>query len=389
MITANILKINDLLDIESNIRMNIEKSIKEVLNEKEPNSSTVMKYIYSESSINKTIYTEPDANEYVFIDAINKALQEEMYNNRKIYIFGEDVAGEKGGVFKATRSLTERFGYKRCFNTQLAEASIIGVAIGMAVRGLKPVVEIQFGDYIWPAMMQIRNELSTMRYRSNNKFACPIVIRAPIGGYIHGGLCHSQNIEAFFTHIPGLKVVEPSNALDGYNLLKQAINCYDPILFLEHKFLYRQKIASNILNFDRNKSLDKASIKKIGDDLTIISYGYLLYKTLNAVVNIEKKYNVKIEVIDLISLQPIDWKTIFTSVQKTNKCLIIHEDNKFMGLGAELSAEITHKCFKYLDSPVYRHAGLNIHIPYSSVLEDMALPQISSIEKSIETILLY
>jgi 2-oxoisovalerate dehydrogenase E1 component len=259
----------------------------------------------------------------------------------------------------------------------------------MAIKGFKPVVEIQFGDYIWPAMMQIKNELSTLRYRSKNNFKCPLVIRTPIGGYIHGGLCHSQNIEAFFAHIPGIKIVEPSNALDAYNLLRVSINCDDPVLFLEHKFLYRQKIASSTLESYNVNELGKACVKKSGNDLTIISYGYLIYKTMNAVSNIEKKYNVKIEVIDLISIQPIDWKTIFKSIQKTNKCLIIHEDHKFMGLGAELSAEISNKCFDYLDAPIQRHAGLNVHIPYNAVLEDLALPQISSIEKSIETILLY
>jgi len=393
IISESISKKNELNQIQEEITENLENDIRCILNESNPEPKSIMKYIYSENNSKNTTIghfdDKDDNNEYVFIDAVNKALREEMEINQNIYVFGEDVAGEKGGVFKATRDLTTLYGHKRCFNTQLAEASIVGVAIGMAVRGLKPVIEIQFGDYIWPAMIQIRNELSTMRYRSNNNFSCPLVIRTPIGGYIHGGLCHSQNIEAFFAHIPGIKIVEPSNALDAYNLLRVSINCDDPVLFLEHKFLYRQKIASSTLESYNVNELGKACVKKSGNDLTIISYGYLIYKTMNAVSNIEKKYNVKIEVIDLISIQPIDWKTIFKSIQKTNKCLIIHEDHKFMGLGAELSAEISNKCFDYLDAPIQRHAGLNVHIPYNAVLEDLALPQISSIEKSIETILLY
>lgn len=396
LISEKILSKDQINLLQKKIIINIEKDIKSVLNEQNPDTTDVMKFIYSEDAgeITKVSHLyheshEPDKVEYVFIDAVNKALRDEMKYNDKIYVFGEDVAGEKGGVFKATRDLTTLYGEKRCFNTQLAEASIIGVAIGMAIRGIKPVVEIQFGDYIWPATMQIRNELSTMRYRSNNQFSCSFVIRTPIGGYIHGGLCHSQNIEAFFSHIPGIKILQPSNALDAYNLLRLAINCKDPIIFLEHKFLYRQKIASRVIasyNVDR---IGQSYIVKQGNDLTIISYGYLLYKTINAASNVEKKYNVSIEVIDLVSIQPVDWKQLFLSIRKTNKCLIVHEDHKFMGFGAELSAEISNKCFDCLDAPVYRHTGLNVHIPYNATLEDMALPQISSIEKSIETILLY
>jgi len=395
LLKNNILTNEEINDIEENISTDVEHTVQETLKEKDPEPSTSMDYIYSPYGIKENpIYPKKldKNNEYVFIDAINKALVEEMTSNKKIYVFGEDVAGGKGGVFKATRDLTKIFGEERCFNTQLAEASIIGAAIGMAVRGLKPVVEIQFADYIWPAMAQIRNELSTMRYRSNNYFKSPMVIRTPVGGYIHGGLCHSQNIEAFFAHIPGIRIVEPSNALDAYGLLKYAIRCDDPVLFLEHKLLYRQKIASSFLphkDEDWEFSIKNARIKKIGDALTIISYGYLLYKTLNAVANIEKKLNVTIEVIDLVSLQPIDWETLFSSVKKTNRCLVIHEDHRFMGLGGEIAAEINEKCFDSLDAPVYRHAGKNVHIPYSQLLEDNVLPQIETIENVIEQSLQY
>jgi 2-oxoisovalerate dehydrogenase E1 component len=294
LIKSNIITPDDINNIEKEISDIVDQEIKHVLQERDPEPDTATSHIFSSDPI-KTSKAINELNldkstEFVFIDAINKALREEMEVNDKIYVFGEDVAEGKGGVFKATRDLTKIFGKNRCFNTQLAEASIIGSAIGMAVRGLKPVVEIQFGDYIWPAMAQIRNELSTMRYRSNNNFKCPMVIRTPIGGYIHGGLCHSQNIEAFFSHIPGLRVVEPSNALDAYGLLKYAIRCDDPILFLEHKLLYRQKIASSFLpKEDWEFSIKQARVKKHGNSLTIISYGYLIYKTLNAVTNIEKK----------------------------------------------------------------------------------------------------
>lgn len=392
LISNNISSDLELIALENQITKNIEKEIDDVLKEEEPSSGSAMDHIYFEKNIQR--YNEKiDLNnktEYVFIDAINKALRDEMELNEKVYVFGEDVAGGKGGVFKATRDLTKLFGEERCFNTQLAEASIIGAAIGMAIRGLKPVVEIQFGDYIWPAMAQIRNELSTMRYRSNNNFQCPIVIRAPIGGYIHGGLCHSQNIEAFFSHIPGIRVVEPSNALDAYGLLKYAIRCNDPILFLEHKLLYRQKAASNNLPIkDWELPIGHARIKKQGTNLTIITYGYLVYKTLSAVANIEKKHNVSIEIIDLISLQPIDWNILIQSIKKTNKCLIIHEDHRFMGLGAEISAELSEYCFNYLDAPIQRHTGKNVHIPYNPTLEEAVLPQVNSIERAIEQSLLY
>lgn len=260
----------------------------------------------------------------------------------------------------------------------------------MAVRGLKPVVEIQFGDYIWPAMLQIRNELSTLRYRSGGQFSCPVVIRIPVGGYIHGGLCHSQNVESFFTHIPGLRIVEPSNALDAYGLLKYAVSSQDPVLFLEHKFLYRQNIASSYLPDKRwNLPFGKSRIQKKGTQLTIISYGYLVYKVLNAARNIENKYDISIEVIDLVSLRPIDWNTLFSSVKKTARCLIVHEASEFMGLGAELAAEIGKQCFDYLDAPITRHCGLEAHIPYNSILEEHVLPQVYSIEKAIENMLSY
>ncbi len=375
----------DFDQIKIEITADINKSVDEALMEEDPSKEEALQYIYS--SDKKKLLLEPiisDTKEVVLIDAINIALTEEMKRNENIVVFGEDVAGGKGGVFQATRNLTKEFGIKRCFNTQLAEASIIGVGIGMALKGLKPVVEIQFGDYIWPAMSQIRNELSTMRYRSNNNFSSPLVIRVPVGGYIHGGLCHSQSIEAFFAHIPGIYIVAPSNSLDAYGLLKTAMRCNDPVLFLEHKFLYRQKFAQSCLpEKDWTFPIGKGKIKKIGNDITIITYGSILYKCIQASNSIELNNDASIEIIDMISIQPIDWDIIFTSVKKTGKVLIVHEDTKFMGLGAEIVAEISKNCYEYLDAPVERCAGKDSHIPFNNILENEVLPQIKDIELSI------
>jgi len=385
IIDSKYLEDKDFDLMKNEIYENINKETEEALLEENPSKDEAMLHIYSNED--KNILSEPilsSEKEVVLIDAINIALNEEMIKNEKIVVFGEDVGGGKGGVFQATRNLTTKFGNKRCFNTQLAEASIIGVGIGMALKGLKPVVEIQFGDYIWPAMSQLRNELSTMRYRSNNSFSSPMVVRVPVGGYIHGGLCHSQSIEAFFAHIPGLRIVAPSNSLDAYGLLKSAMRCNDPVIFLEYKFLYRQKFAQSYLpEKDWTFPIGKGKVKKIGDDITIITYGSILYKCLQAANTVESNNDVSIEIIDIISIQPIDWDIIFNSVEKTGKVLIVHEDSKFMGLGAEIVAQISNNCYEYLDAPVERCAAKDSHIPFSNILEDEVLPQTKDIELSI------
>ena len=291
-------------------------------------------------------------------------------------------------MFTATRGLTDKFGAERCFNAPLAESSIVGVAIGMALRGLKPVPEIQFADYIWTAMMQIRNELSVMRYRSNNAWPAPVVIRVPVGGYIHGGLCHSQNIEAIFSHFPGLKVVLPSTALDAYGLLKSAIRDDDPVLFLEHKSLYRQNFAKSRLpeNKDWCLPIGKGIIRTQGSDITIVTYGALVQRALDVVRELEQ---VSVEVIDLRSIRPYDFDLVAQSVRKTGRVLVLHEDTRFMGFGAELAAEISEKCFQDLDAPVRRLAGLETPVPYATNLEEQVLPQPSWIEKAIRELLAY
>jgi len=323
------------------------------------------------------------------VDAINHALKEEMERNANMYVFGQDVADGKGGVFTATTGISTRFGRHRCFNSPLAESSIIGVAIGMAVKGLKPVVEIQFGDYIWTAMMQLRNELATMRWRSNNNWTSPVVIRVPVGGYIHGGLCHSQNIEGFFAHLPGIKIAYPSNAGDAKGLLKSAIRGADPVLFLEHKGLYRQSYAASpepdaeyLLPFG------KAAVKAEGGDITVITWGGLVQKALEASRELNKE-GVRVEVIDIRTINPLDMDTILNSVRKTGKVIVAHEDTRFAGFGAEISAQIAESAFEHLDAPVMRVAGTDTPVPYSPILEDIALPQTGRIIQSLRNLAAY
>ena len=252
----------------------------------DPDPESADKFVFDESGIKDKLEYEKNnslGNKIVMVDAINHALKEEMKRNDKIYVFGEDIADSKGGVFTATKGLSKQFGYDRVFNSPLAEASIIGVAVGMALTGLKPVVEIQFGDYIWPGFMQIKSELSTMRYRSNNNWSAPVVVRVAVGGYIHGGLYHSQNIESFFAHIPGLFIAYPSNAADAKGLLKTACRINDPVLFCEHKGLYRQSFAiSEEPGEDYLVPFGKAKVVKEGDDITIVSYGVSMWDSVNA-----------------------------------------------------------------------------------------------------------
>ncbi len=285
------------------------------------------------------------------------------------------MAGGKGGVFTATRELTDLFGKDRCFNSPLAENSIIGTAVGLAAQGWKPVVEIQFADYIWPAMQPLRNQVAPMRYRSNNAWSCPMVIRVPCGGYIHGGLCHSQNIEAIFAHMPGFKIVLPSNAADAKGLLKTAIRSHDPVLFLEHKAMYRMAAARTPTpDADYLVPFGKAAIVREGTDLTIVTYGMMVHKSMNVAKQLEKE-GVSVEVIDLRSIVPVDMETVLASVRKTNRALVVYEDHEFMGFGAEIAAQIASKAFADLDAPVERLAGKFTYVPFADPLERVVLPQ--------------
>jgi 2-oxoisovalerate dehydrogenase E1 component len=310
-----------------------------------------------------------------------------MEMNQKVYVFGEDIADGKGGVFTATKGLSTKFGSKRVFNSQLAEASIIGVATGMALAGLKPIVEIQFGDYIWPAFMQIKDELTTYRYRSNNIWTAPMVIRVPVGGYIHGGLYHSQNIESIFAHLPGIYIAFPSNAADAKGLLKTACRLNDPVLFCEHKGLYRQSYATSP-EPDDNYLLPfgKAKIVNSGNDITVISYGLSLWDCVFAAKKLEAE-GYSVEVIDLRTINPLDEGTIFESVKKTNKAIIVHEDTLTGGFGGEIAARIGENCFRYLDGPVKRVAAKDAFIPYSPILENEILPNRRAVYRGIKELL--
>ena len=344
----------------------------------EARADTATRYVFDESGKGDSFEyekSEPSGEPVVIVDAINHALHEEMDRDNKIVLFGQDIADNKGGVFTVTKGLSTKFGSDRVFNSPLAESSIVGVAIGLALNGYKPVVEIQFADYVWTAMMQIRNELSTMRYRSNNAWECPVVIRIPCGGYIHGGIYHSQNIEAIFAHLPGIKICLPSNAADAKGLLKTAIRIKDPVLYLEHKGIYRQPFAKSP-EPDENYLVEfgKAKIVKEGTDMTIITYGAMVKRSLDTADKLFQESGASTEVIDIRSIVPLDMDTILTSLAKTSRVLIVHEDTIFQGFGAEIAAQISNNGFSFLDAPIGRVAAMHTPIPYAPNLEKRILP---------------
>tara|TARA_B100000212_G_scaffold342270_1_gene328545 strand:+ start:519 stop:2453 length:1935 start_codon:yes stop_codon:yes gene_type:complete len=382
-IKNNILSKNDFLKLEKSISDEIDEDALWAEKQNDPEDSALNLFVEEKKFDSDIVLKE---NDVVLVDAINHAMDEELEFNDKMLVFGQDVAGGKGGVFTATKGLTDKFGEDRVFNSPLAESSIIGTAIGLATLGYKPVVEIQFGDYIWTSMMQIRNELATMNYRSNGDWQCPVVVRVPVGGYIHGSLCHSQSIDGYFTHLPGIMIAYPSNAADAKGLLKAACRMNNPVLFFEHKGLYRQGYASSkepdkdyFLNFGKGK------IVQNGSSLTIVTWGALVQKSIDA----SRQSGESVEIIDLRTLYPLDLDLIIESLKKTNRLIVVHEDNLTGGYGGEIVSLINENAFELLDAPIKRVASKDLPVAYSSVLEDQILVQTEWIVKMIKEIIKY
>jgi 2-oxoisovalerate dehydrogenase E1 component len=392
LIREEIITQQEFEKLQQEINSKINQAADWAVKQKDPDPETATRFVIDESGKRESLeYEKGNISDktVVMVDAINHALHEEMERNDKIYLFGEDVADAKGGVFTATKGLSSRFGFERVFNSPLAEASIAGVAIGMALTGLKPCVEIQFGDYIWPAFMQFRDELVMMRYRSNNLFEAPVVTRVAVGGFIHGGLYHSQNIEGFFAHMPGLLIAYPSNAADAKGLLKTSLRLNDPVLFLEHKGLYRQSYAARPEpNADYLLPFGKANIAREGNDITVVTYGAMVHETNFAAKKLSEE-GINVEIIDLRTIIPLDVETIYKSVRKTGKVAIIHEDTLTGGFGAEIAALISENCFESLDGPVLRIASKDTPIPYAPQLENYILPSRDKIYNGIKNLIEY
>ncbi|MEO6726252.1 MAG: dehydrogenase E1 component subunit alpha/beta [Blastocatellia bacterium] len=407
LLREELLTQSELQGIRDEVDAEINDAADRALCVPQPSKDSALQYVYSpdvdptSAEFDTEDTVELSGNSSTMVDLINRCLHEEMDRNSRIVVLGQDVADAsrpeylnrvkgKGGVFKVTANLQRNFGGDRVFNTPLAEANIVGRAMGMSERGLKPVAEIQFFDYIWPAFMQMRDEIAVLRWRSNNGWKCPMVVRVPIGGYLKGGaLYHSQSGVSTFTQIPGWRVVMPATALDASGLLRTAIRSDDPVLFLEHKHLYRQTYnKSQYPGRDFMIPFGKAKVVREGEDLTIITYGALVQRSLVAAKQAAAA-GIDVEVIDLRSLNPYDWAAIERSVKKTNRVIVAHEDSLSWGYGAEIAARIASDLFDYLDAPVRRVGALDCFVAYAPDVEDAILPQTDDVLKAINEIAAY
>jgi 2-oxoisovalerate dehydrogenase E1 component len=405
LIRENVLDEEGINRLEKEVDDEIQRATDRVLAARFPEPPSISEFLYSPDvdPTSTAFATHPAAStgDKTMADLINACLRDEMKRDERIVMFGEDVADcsreqylneklvkGKGGVFKLTSGLQCDFGSQRVYNSPLAEATIVGRAVGLSTRGLKPVIEIQFFDYIWPAFHQLRNELPVIRWRSNGNFSCPTVIRVAIGGYLTGGaIYHSQCGESLFTHTPGMRVVFPSNALDANGLLRTAIRCDDPVLFLEHKRLYRETYGrAPYPGPDYMIPFGKARIVRAGTDMTLVTYGATVPRALQAAQRIERELDISVELIDLRTLNPYDWDAIATSVRKTNRVIVAHEDTLSWGYGAEIAARIAGELFEDLDAPVKRVAAMDSFVAYQPMLEDEILPQADDFYKAMQEV---
>ncbi len=391
LLAHGILTRSEMDEMRARIKDDVDRAAAEADAHPYPQHYDVMEHVFSKEL---PVESEPEPvfvqKKVSMVQAINNGLREEMRRNPKIVMWGEDIQDPKGGVFGVTKGLTDEFGEARCVNAALAEASILGIAGGMGTAGYMPIVEIQFGDYIWPAFMQMRDEIAPMRWRSAGVWGCPLVCRVAVGGYIKGGPWHSANIETYFTHIPGWYVVYPCCAQDAKGLIKAAARMRDPVLFLEHKGLYRAMPArtpepdeSYLIPFG------KARRRRSGTDVTVVSWGYTVHQVEAAAQRLAEAGRGSVEVIDLRTLQPWDKQAVFESVRRTNRALVAHEDTLTMGFGAEVAAEIGQACFDYLDAPVARIGAQDCFVPSAVNLEREVLPSEDGVLAAIERLLNY